>query len=154
MSAVTIEETREILIVNPIDDDGLKRKSVLALCTRPSDDVRANIDMRALLRTALRLRPDIITMAEMRGAEALDAQEAALLFLSDLYGRITPYVKRLRGFEKVFVPAGAAKRLRFVLDARDFSFINESMRPEVEPGGNSSMKAPNWVRPPGSERSW
>jgi len=74
---VTIEETREILIVNPIDDDGLKRKSVLALCTRPSDDVRANIDMRALLRTALRLRPDIITMAEMRGAEALDAQEAA-----------------------------------------------------------------------------
>jgi len=74
---VTIEETREILIINPTDDNGLKKKSVLALCTRPSDDVRMNIDMRALLRTSLRLRPDIITMAEMRGAEALDAQEAA-----------------------------------------------------------------------------
>ncbi|MEG2136344.1 MAG: ATPase, T2SS/T4P/T4SS family, partial [Clostridia bacterium] len=51
--------------------------SILALCTRPSDNERANIDMRALLRTSLRLRPDLITMAEMRGAEALDAQEAA-----------------------------------------------------------------------------
>lgn len=74
---VTIEETREILIVNPAGDNGLRRKSVLALCTRPSDEERTDIDMRALLRTALRLLPDIITMAEMRGQEALDAQEAA-----------------------------------------------------------------------------
>lgn len=74
---VTIEETREILIVNPVGDNGVRRKSVLALCTRPSDEERMDIDMRALLRTALRLRPDIITMAEMRGPEALDAQEAA-----------------------------------------------------------------------------
>ena len=74
---VTIEETREILIVNPTDDYGQKKKSILALCTRPSEDPRMNVDMQDLVRASLRLRPDIITMAEMRGAEALDAQEAA-----------------------------------------------------------------------------
>ncbi len=74
---ITIEETREILIVNPKDDEGKKSKSILSLCTRPSEDEHLNIDMRALLRTSLRLRPDVITMAEMRGAEASDAQEAA-----------------------------------------------------------------------------
>ncbi len=74
---VTIEETREILIVNPTDDAGQKKKSVMSLCTRPSDDPRMNVDMQELVHTSLRLRPDVITMAEMRGAEALDAQEAA-----------------------------------------------------------------------------
>ncbi len=74
---VTIEETREILIVNPRDDEGVKAKSVVSLCTRPSDDARLNIDMRSLLRASLRLRPDVITMAEMRGPEAMDSQEAA-----------------------------------------------------------------------------
>lgn len=74
---ITIEETREILIVNPKDDEGRKTKSILSLCTRPSEDEHLNIDMRSLLRTSLRLRPDVITMAEMRGPEALDSQEAA-----------------------------------------------------------------------------
>lgn len=50
---------------------------MVSLCTRPSDDPNLNIDMRALLRASLRLRPDVITMAEMRGPEAMDSQEAA-----------------------------------------------------------------------------
>ena len=74
---ITIEETREILIVNPRDEEGRKLKSIVSLCTRPSDDERLNIDMRSLLRSSLRLRPDVITMAEMRGPEAMDSQEAA-----------------------------------------------------------------------------
>lgn len=74
---VTIEETREILIVNPQNEAGQKIKSIQSLCTRPSDDPRLNIDMQYLLRTSLRLSPDVITMAEMRGAEAMGSQEAA-----------------------------------------------------------------------------
>lgn len=74
---ITIEETREILIVNPLNEKGQKTKSIQNLCTRPSDDPRFNINMQYLLKTALRLSPDVITMAEMRGPEALDSQEAA-----------------------------------------------------------------------------
>ena len=74
---ITIEETREILIVNPRDDEGRKLKSVTSMCTRSSEDEHLNVDMQDLLRTSLRMRPNMIAMAEMRGAEALDAQEAA-----------------------------------------------------------------------------
>ena len=74
---VTIEETREILIVNPLDENNQKLKSVVTLCTRPSDDPRLDVNMQNLVRSTLRMRPDIITMAEMRGGEAYDAQEAA-----------------------------------------------------------------------------
>lgn len=74
---VTIEETREILIVNPLDENNQKLKSVVTLCTRPSDDPRLDVNMQSLVRSTLRMRPDIITMAEMRGGEAYDAQEAA-----------------------------------------------------------------------------
>ena len=76
-SSTTIERTREILIVNPLDENGQKTKSVVTLCTRSSDDPRLNVDMQDLVRSTLRMRPDIITMAEMRGGEAYDAQEAA-----------------------------------------------------------------------------
>ncbi len=42
---------------------------------RPSDNM--TIDANKLLRHALRFNPDIICVAEMRGAEAMTAQEAA-----------------------------------------------------------------------------
>ena len=74
---LTIEETREILIVNPTKDDGTMEKRINSLCTRPSDDPRLHIDQTHLLRGALRMSPNIIVMAEMRGAEAMEAQEAA-----------------------------------------------------------------------------
>lgn len=74
---ITIEETREILILNPRDEEGRKTKSILSLCTRPSDDSKLDINMTKLLKITLRKRPCIITMAEMRGAEAVDTREAA-----------------------------------------------------------------------------
>ena len=75
---VTIEETREILIVNPVcRQTACGAKACWRFARAPATKSGWDIDMRALLRTALRLRPDIITMAEMRGPEALDAQEAA-----------------------------------------------------------------------------
>ncbi len=60
--------------------------------------------------------------------------EVVQLYLTDLVSRITPFVKRLRGFQKVLLQPGESRRLRFSLDARDFAFINEKMQPEVEAG--------------------
>jgi beta-glucosidase len=60
--------------------------------------------------------------------------EVVQLYLTDCYSRITPFVKRLRGFEKVMLEAGERRRVSFTLDARDFAFINEKMQPEVEAG--------------------
>ena len=72
----TIEETRELDLFSE-DNDGNTQNRVIHTCTRPSDLQNADIDMNDLLRKALRFSPDIIAVAEMRGAEAMVAQEAA-----------------------------------------------------------------------------
>jgi pilus assembly protein CpaF len=72
----TIEETRELDLFSE-DEDGNAQNRVIHTCTRPSDLQNADIDMNDLLRKALRFSPDIIAVAEMRGAEAMVAQEAA-----------------------------------------------------------------------------
>ena len=72
----TIEETRELDLFSE-DEDGKPQNRVIHTCTRPSDLQNADIDMNDLLRKAMRFSPDIIAVAEMRGAEAMVAQEAA-----------------------------------------------------------------------------
>ena len=61
-------------------------------------------------------------------------KEAVQLYLTDCCSRITPFVRRLRGFEKINLQPGQSKTVFFTLDQRDFSFINENMQSETEPG--------------------
>ena len=72
----TIEETRELDLFKE-DTSGHAQNRVIHTCTRPSEMKNADIDMNDLLRKAMRFSPDIIAVAEMRGAEAMVAQEAA-----------------------------------------------------------------------------
>jgi len=72
----TIEETRELDLFS-VDKDGKALNRVIHTCIRPSEMENADVDMNDLLRKALRFSPDIIVVAEMRGAEAMTAQEAA-----------------------------------------------------------------------------
>ena len=60
-----------------MDDQGHTQNRVIHTCIRPSDMENADVDMHDLLRKAMRFSPDIIAVAEMRGAEAMTAQEAA-----------------------------------------------------------------------------
>ena len=66
-----IEDTREL----DLDPLGGKRQIVYTK-TREGGSDKFNITADKLLRTALRFHPDIIVPAEMRGAEAMTAQEA------------------------------------------------------------------------------
>jgi beta-glucosidase len=60
--------------------------------------------------------------------------EVVQLYLTDDRCRMSPYVERLRGFARVTLQPGEEKTVEFALDEMDLSFINEQMRPEVEPG--------------------
>jgi len=60
--------------------------------------------------------------------------EVVQLYVTDEYCRITPFVKRLRGFDKIWLEPGQQKQVTFVLGFEDFAFINEKMKQEVEPG--------------------
>ena len=63
-----------------------------------------------------------------------EGAEVVQLYLTDDFSRITPFVRRLRGFEKISLDPGASRRVRFQLGPEDFAFVNEQMQPEVEPG--------------------
>ena len=60
--------------------------------------------------------------------------EVAQLYVSDRICRITPFVRRLRSFQRVWLEPGESKCLEFSLGFEDFSFVNESMEQEAEPG--------------------
>src|SRR5256885_14413266 len=65
---VTIEDAAELRLPQP---------NVVALETRaPSVEGTGAVDVRALLRAALRMRPDRILVGEVRGGEALDMLQA------------------------------------------------------------------------------
>src|SRR5436190_4963508 len=65
---VTIEDAAELRLPQP---------NLVALETRaPSVEGSGAVDVRALLRAALRMRPDRIVVGEVRGGEALDMLQA------------------------------------------------------------------------------
>jgi pilus assembly protein CpaF len=65
---ITIEDTAELQ---------LQQRHVVKFETRPPNlNKEGGINQRALLRTALRMRPDRIIVGECRGAEALDMLQA------------------------------------------------------------------------------
>lgn len=60
--------------------------------------------------------------------------EVVQLYVTDLVCRITPFVRQLKGLEKIWLEPGEQKTVTFTLDQEAFSFINEKLQPEVEPG--------------------
>lgn len=73
----TIEEdVREFDLVVK-DDKGNVVNNIVHTTTKKSDDPNQTIDQEKLLETALTMDPDVICVAEMKGREAMAAQEAA-----------------------------------------------------------------------------
>ena len=72
----TIEDTRELNNIVRKDESGVIQNRVIHTKIKPSDNAKLNIDTNTLLKRSLRFHPDILVPAEMRGAEAMTAQEA------------------------------------------------------------------------------
>ncbi len=70
----------------------------------------------------------------VKNTGSMAADDIVLMFLRDLYCRVTPFVKQLRGFARVHLAPGESKRLTFPIGFDDLSFINERMQAEVEKG--------------------
>jgi pilus assembly protein CpaF len=69
---VTIEDTRELSLTK-FDENGIMINDVIHLLTKEAPNPVTMLD---LLKLSLRLHPEILVPAEMRGAEALTVQEA------------------------------------------------------------------------------
>ncbi|MDR3121905.1 MAG: Flp pilus assembly complex ATPase component TadA [Clostridiales bacterium] len=72
----TIEDTRELNNIIQKDGTGAALNRVIHTKTRQSDNPKHTIDTDTLLKRSLRFHPDILVPAEMRGEEAMTAQEA------------------------------------------------------------------------------
>ena len=56
------------------------------------------------------------------------------LYLRDLVASLSPSVKRLKRFAKVYLEPGQSRTLTFKLNHSDLAFIGSNDRPVVEPG--------------------
>jgi len=74
-----------------------------------------------------------------------DGEEVVQLYIRDITASVVRPVKELKGFQKIFLKKGEAKKIRFTLTANDLRFYNDRLQYIYEPGefrlyigGNSS----------------
>ena len=70
-----------------------------------------------------------------------DINESVLLFVSALYCPITPFIKKLRKFAKVYLHKGEKKTIAFTLTNEDFTYIDLDMKVTVNHGTHKIMIA-------------
>lgn len=63
-----------------------------------------------------------------------DGKETVQLYITDLYASITPSVRKLKAFKKVFLKPGQIEIVRFTITMEDLKFIGRNNRPVVESG--------------------
>jgi len=72
-----IPETERIITIEDAAELQLQQPHVIRLETRPPNiEGKGEVNQRALVRNALRMRPDRIVIGEVRGAEAVDMMQA------------------------------------------------------------------------------
>jgi pilus assembly protein CpaF len=72
-----ISETERVVTIEDAAELQLQQAHVIRLETRPPNiEGKGEVSQRALVRNALRMRPDRIVIGEVRGAEAVDMMQA------------------------------------------------------------------------------
>jgi beta-glucosidase len=63
-----------------------------------------------------------------------DGGHAVELYTHQHYASITPSMKRLRAFQKIFLKAGESKTVHFTIDQSDLAFVNAQLKTVTEAG--------------------
>jgi beta-glucosidase len=69
----------------------------------------------------------------------MDGDETVLVYTRDMVASIAPYVKMLKGFEKIHLNAGESKTVLIKIPVSELGFWNTDMKFTVEPGEFSVM---------------
>jgi beta-glucosidase len=72
-----------------------------------------------------------------------DGEEVVQLYLHDRVASITPAVKELKGFQKIFLKKGESKQVSFHITHNDLQFYNTDLKLVAEPGEFDVMTGPN-----------
>ncbi len=71
----------------------------------------------------------------------VDGKHTVELYSRDLYASITPNMKRLRAFKKIFLKAGETQTVYFAIDKNDVAFVNAQLKTITETGDFEIMIA-------------
>jgi beta-glucosidase len=72
----------------------------------------------------------------------LGGKETVELYSKDLYASITPSVKRLRNFKKIYLDVGVSQLVEFEISKDDLAFVNADLKWVTEPGDFELMIGP------------
>jgi beta-glucosidase len=64
----------------------------------------------------------------------MDGEEVVQFYIRDVVRTITPPVKKLKGFEKVFLKAGESREVNFTITLNDLAFYDNNLNFKAEPG--------------------
>ena len=78
---------------------------------------------------------EILVSVKVKNTGAMAAKEAVLLYISQDFCPVSPFVKRLRRFRKISLAVGEEKSVAFTLGREDVSYIGFDMKPTVGKGG-------------------
>ena len=87
-----------------------------------------------LSSSTLRPKQAITASVTVTNTGSRDGQEVVQLYIRDLVGSITRPVKELKGFQKIFLKAGASTTVRFTISVEDLKFYNSELKFVAEPG--------------------
>lgn len=87
-----------------------------------------------------------LSSGKLKGAEKLnvsitikntgtkDGKHTIELYSHQLYGSVTPNMKRLRAFKKIFLKSGEEQTVTFSIDKNDLAIVNANLKTVTEPG--------------------
>jgi beta-glucosidase len=64
----------------------------------------------------------------------MDGNHTVELYTRQHYASVTPNMRRLRAFKKIFLKAGQSQEVSFTLDSSDLAFVNAQLKTVTEPG--------------------
>ncbi|APU10017.1 beta-glucosidase [Cellulophaga lytica] len=77
---------------------------------------------------------DVTVSVTVKNTGNFDGEEVVQLYLRDVVRSITPPMRQLKGFKKVFLKKGESKTVELVLTADDLKFYNSTLDFIAEPG--------------------
>jgi beta-glucosidase len=76
----------------------------------------------------------LIVTVTIKNTGQKDGKHTVELYTRQHYASITPSMRRLRAFKKIFLKAGEAQTVTFSLDRNDLAFVNAQLKTVTEPG--------------------
>ena len=76
----------------------------------------------------------LIVTVTIKNTGQKDGKHTVELYTRQHYASITPNMRRLRAFKKIFLKTGEAQTVTFSLDRNDLAFVNAQLKTVTEPG--------------------